>query len=91
MRNALSILIPLLAPTLLYLLLKRGQGHSPAIAAKNAPWIWLAGGGVALAAAVLSIWGLSTGAPPTSDYRPAQFKDGKVVSGELAEPGEAAK
>lgn len=88
MRQALTIILPLLAPALIYIWLKsRGTG-SFRIAAKDAPWVWLAGAGVVLAAVVLSVWGLTSGGPTESTYKPAVFKDGQVVPGEVVPKGE---
>ena len=47
MRQALSIILPLLAPTLIYLYLKNRGGTPARIAAKDAPWVWLAAAGMA--------------------------------------------
>ena len=87
-KNVLAILVPLIAPAALYLLLKRGQGESPVIAARNAPWIWLGAAGVVLAAAVLSFWALSTGGEPGANYQPPRVVDGKVVPGGFTEPAD---
>jgi len=84
MRQALSILIPLLAPTLLYLYFKSRSGTPALVAAKNAPWIWLSAGGIALATLILTVVALTSGAPAGSDYRPPRVVDGKVVPGELS-------
>lgn len=79
MRNALAIILPLLAPTLLYLMIKYWGGTRPVVAAKDAPWIWLAGGGVLLAAAVLGLWTAFSGAAPDAQYVPARYQDGVLV------------
>ncbi|MGQ9371868.1 DUF6111 family protein [Azospirillum sp. ST 5-10] len=80
MRLLLTVLLPLLAPTLLYaawvLLQARRGGPSP-----RWPWLWLAGGGVAFLATVLGAWALSEGAPPHARYVPAHLEDGRVVEG----------
>lgn len=83
MRQALTIILPLLAPTIIYIYLKSRGGGSAKIAAKNAPWIWLGASGVALAALVLTIWALTTGEPTESTYQPARVEDGKVVPGRV--------
>lgn len=83
MRQALSIILPLLAPTLVYIYLKSRGGTPISIAAKDAPWIWLAAAGVALAAALLTALALTSGGPTESTYRPARFEDGQVVPGEV--------
>ena len=83
MRQALSILLPLLAPTLLYLYLKSRSGTPALVAARNAPRIWLAVAGTGLAALILSVIALTSGAPAGSDYRPPRMEDGKIVPGHL--------
>jgi len=88
MRQALSILIPLLAPSLLYLYFKTRSGSPVRIAAKDAPWVWLLGAGIGLAAVGLIFWGLTSGGTPNAIYVPSQFKDGRVTSGKLIEKDE---
>ena len=82
-RQVLTIIIPILAPTLIYLFIKTRSGTPITIAAKDAPWVWLAAGGVTLAAAILVTWALTTGGDTSSTYQPAQVIDGKVVPGEI--------
>lgn len=89
MRQALSIILPLLTPALIYIYLKTRAGTPVGIAARNAPWIWLSAGGVALAAALLTTLALTSGGPTDSTYRPARFEDGRVISGDI-EPREKA-
>ncbi len=82
-RQALSILVPLLAPTLIYLYLKNRTGTPVAIAAKDAPWVWLSAAGVALAAVILGAWALTSGGSTESVYEPAHIEDGRVVPGRV--------
>ncbi len=89
MRQALSIIVPLLAPALLYLWLKSRGGSSFRIAAKDAPWLWLAAAGVALAAALLTVLALSSGGPTESTYEPAHLENGQVTPGRVV-PRDAA-
>ena len=84
-KQILSVAIPLAAPTFLYLYFKSRGGTPVALAAKDAPWIWLAGGGVALAAAILGAWALLGGGEPNTAYKPARVIDGRVVPGEMIE------
>ena len=86
MRNALTILLPLIAPTILYFLLKQNSGSSPRIAAKDAPWVWLGGAGIMLAGTVLIAWGLLSGGPAGSDYERARFQDGELIRGRIIPP-----
>jgi hypothetical protein len=88
MRQVLSILIPLLAPSLLYLYFKTRSGSPVRIAAKDAPWVWLVGVGISLVAVGLIVWGLTSGGTPTAKYVPSQFKDGRITSGKFIEKDE---
>lgn len=90
MRQALAIILPLLAPTLIYLWLKSRGGTPARIAAKDAPWVWLAAAGIVFAAVVLSVWALTSGGPTESTYRPARFEDGRVVPGAVVPRDEPA-
>jgi len=83
MRQALSILLPLLAPTLIYIYFKTRSGATALDAARNAPWVWLAGGGAVLAAALLTILALTSGAPSDAEYVPPHMENGRVVPGRL--------
>lgn len=82
-RQALSIIVPLLAPTLIYLYLKNRSGTPYAIAAKDAPWVWLSAAGVAFAAILLTVWALTSGGATESIYEPARVEDGRVVPGRV--------
>lgn len=86
MRQALVIILPLLLPSLLYLLIKSKSHGSFKLAARDAPWVWLAGGGVAFAAVVLVTWAWTSGAPSNAIYLPPSYEDGKLVPGRLIEP-----
>ena len=51
--------------------------------------MWFAAGSIpACGAVVLSVWGLTSGGPTESTYKPAVFKDGQVVPGEVVPKGE---
>ena len=91
MRQALTILLPLLAPTFLYIYLKNRKGTPIRVAAKDAPWVWLGAGGVALAAVLLTILALTSGGPTDSTYKPARFEDGRVVPGDIVPRDDAGK
>lgn len=56
------------------------------------PWAWLVIGGAALIVAALVVLYPSENRTVGTDYRPARFKDGKVIPGEIRdkeEPGDA--
>jgi hypothetical protein len=83
MRQALTIILPLLAPTFLYIYLKTRSGTPIRVAAGDAPWVWLGAAGVGLAAILLTTLALTSGGPTDSTYRPARFEDGRVVPGDV--------
>ena len=91
MRQALTILLPLLLPAVLYIVIKSQKLGSFKLAARDAPWVWLAAGGVAFAAVVLATWAWTSGAPAGARYEPPSYEDGKLVPGKLIEPDAPAK
>lgn len=91
MRQALTILMPLLLPALLYILIKSQKLGSFKLAARDAPWVWLSAGGVAFAAVVLATWAWTSGAPADARYEPPSYKDGKIVPGNLITPDSSEK
>jgi hypothetical protein len=87
MRRLLTILIPLLLPTLLYfgyIWFDRQRGAtSPggAQSARDIPWLWLGAAGLLLLAVTLVASALFGGAAPGSHYQPPQLIDGQVQPG----------
>lgn len=87
MRRLLTILIPLLLPTLLYFayfwLAQRRAAANPGAAApaKDIPWVWLAAAGLLLLAVTLMATALFGGADPGSRYEPPRLIDGQVKPG----------
>jgi uncharacterized protein DUF6111 len=90
-RILLTIVLPLLLPTLLYLLWlaasRRAALAGPA-PWRDLPWVWLAAAGVALAALLLFFINIRVGSQGT--YVPPQYIDGRVVPGHVV-PAEPAK
>ena len=86
MRQALTILLPLLLPAVLYFLFKSQKLGSFKLAARDAPWVWLSAGGVAFASVVLATWAWTSGAPSTARYEPSTFENGKFIPGKLITP-----
>ncbi len=85
-RVFLTIVLPLLLPTLLYLLWLMATERAP-IAAPGAwrelPWPWLLGAGVVLAALLLWVVVVGLGGPTQGTYVPPHYIDGRVVPGHL--------
>jgi hypothetical protein len=93
-RILLGVVLPLLAPTLLYFLYvlivhwlrpgrTAGAATSPPDPLRNAPWLWLLGVGVALMAAGLVFVAEFDREPPGGTYVPPQLIDGVVVPGHV--------
>jgi hypothetical protein len=88
-RILLTIVVPLLLPTLLYLLWLAAARHATFAAPgvwRALPWPWLVGAGVALAALMLYVIGTRIGGSPQGIYVPPQYIDGRVVPGHIVPP-----
>lgn len=89
LRSLLMVLLPLAAPTLIYLAYVLTVERRRALAGPDAarpwwvaaPWVPLIGSGVALVAVVLVGWALLGGGEPGRAYVPAHVVDGEVVPG----------
>jgi len=94
-RIVLIYVLPLLAPTLLYVLwrlwqIKRSprsgegtiEGDVKSVM-RRAPWVKLAATGTALLALTLLIAALTGGAPPHQAYEPPHLENGRVVPGDI--------
>lgn len=85
-RIIIENLLLLLLPTLLYIAyiyLTVGNKNAKQNVLNDAPLIWLFLAGVGLALSVLLIFGTMQGGSPGQAYRPPEFRDGKVVPGEV--------
>jgi len=86
LRVLLTIVLPLLLPTALYLLwataLRPGRRNGAAFWGAL-PWIWLAGMGVALLAIVLFVVTVHFGAPQEGVYVPPRWENGEIVPGHM--------
>lgn len=86
MRIFLTIVVPLLLPTLLYALFlylrRRAAGpQAEATSEPPWPWVWLSVAGAALAVLTFFAVAQLDGAPPGSHYEPARVIDGKIKPG----------
>jgi len=88
MLKKVLLLVPLLAPTLIYVVYaalqarRRAAAGAPGYAwVQRTPWAWLFAGGVALTALTLGAWAVLGGAPAGSVYVPPSFEDGEIVPG----------
>lgn len=88
-RVALTVLLPLLAPTAIYFLWLYAVAGKEARSPRALPWTWLIVVGMAAAGAALVIVGIDTGERGGGLYVPPHVSDGRVVPGQVA-PGQVA-
>jgi hypothetical protein len=88
-RKLLTVVLPLMLPTLIYMaymMIDRRKaaaaGGAPVSWWVGAPWAWLITGGVFLAGIVLFILALTSGFDTGTTYHPARLIDGRVIEGE---------
>lgn len=74
-----TIVLPLLAPTVLYLLGLAVLRRLGRVRWRALPWVWLAGAGAALLALVLFVVNVHFGAPQHGVYVPPQWRGGRIV------------
>jgi Family of unknown function (DUF6111) len=83
-RVLLTIVLPLLLPTMLYLLWVTTLRPSPSETPWAAlPWLWLAGAGVVLLAIVLFVVTVHFGAPQQGVYVPPRWENGHMIPGHM--------
>ncbi|MBU1212724.1 MAG: hypothetical protein KJ587_15840 [Alphaproteobacteria bacterium] len=85
-RVVIENVLLLLLPTILYLAfiyISGGRKGSNQGVLDDAPLIWLFLAGVGLALAVIMMFGTLEGSAPGQGYRPPEFRDGKIVPGEV--------
>jgi hypothetical protein len=84
MRIVLSVVLPLILPTLLYFAyawVQRRRGIAMAIQTAEVPWSWLVAAGVVLLAASLLAGFLLEQGTGTGIYHPARIIDGRIEPG----------
>jgi Family of unknown function (DUF6111) len=94
-RAFLTIVLPLLLPTALYLLwaftMRRAQAGEIGDVLRELPWLWLGAAGVVLLVGVLTLVALRFGqSADSAHYVPPHTVDGKIVPGHI-DPGPAPK
>lgn len=87
-RVLLQYLLPLILPTVLYLLWAvairdSGSGKKIATIIAESPWYWLFVAGLVLAAGTLVVTALTNGGAPGGTYIPPVWKDGRVIPGRV--------
>jgi hypothetical protein len=86
LRVFLTIVLPLLLPSALYLLWVSTFGAEPdrsAIRWTAVPWIWLAGAGALLLAIVLFFVTVHFGSPQEGVYVPPRWEGGRIIPGHV--------
>jgi len=86
LRVFLTIVLPLISPTMLYLLwvvAMRAPHQDHAMLWGTVPWVWLAGAGAVLLAAVLFVVTVHFGAPQEGVYVPPRWQNGEIVPGHI--------
>jgi len=85
-RILLTIVLPLLLPTALYLLwvITFGPDRRDGATERRAlPWVWLAGSGVALLVVVLFVVTVGFGTPQEGVYVPPRWENGRIIPGHI--------
>jgi Family of unknown function (DUF6111) len=85
-RILLTIVLPLLLPTALYLLwviTLRPARESGTTLWMALPWLWLAGAGVALLAVVMLVVTVHFGTPQEGVYVPPRWENGRMIPGHI--------
>ena len=86
LRVLLTIILPLVLPTALYLLWVRTTQWEEAGGAMRwhaLPWLWLAGAGAVLLAVVLFVVTVHFGTSEPGVYVPPRYEGGHVVPGHI--------
>ena len=86
LRVVLAIIVPLAAPTGLYLLwiiVSRPEGADGVLRWSSLPWLWLAAAGAALLGAVLFLVTVRFGTPQNGVYVPPRYINGQIVPGHV--------
>ncbi len=85
-RVFLTIVVPLLLPTALYLLWVTTLGapqDGGALAWTSLPWVWLVGAGALLVAVVLFVVTVGFGSPQDGVYIAPRYVNGHIVPGHI--------
>jgi Family of unknown function (DUF6111) len=88
-RELLTLVVPLLLPTVLYLMwfrVMRRPEADGAVEWRALPWMWLAVSGVALAALLLFVVTVHYGISTPGVYVPPRDENGRIVPGHIV-PG----
>lgn len=85
-RELLTLVVPLVLPTVVYVLWLRLAPRSRVsdnVSWHKLPWVWLAFSGVALTAIVLFVVTVGFGTPMPGIYVPPHVENGQIVPGRI--------
>jgi hypothetical protein len=88
-RVFLTIVLPLVLPTALYLLwitTVASPRDGGAVRWTAMPWVWLAGAGAALLAIVLFVVTVHFGSPQRGVYVPPRWQGDRIIPGHIEPP-----
>jgi hypothetical protein len=89
-RELLTLFLPLILPTVLYLVWLQAMRWSQTSGAsppwRSLPWVWLGLAGVALAALVLFVVTVHFGTATPGVYVPPHVENGQIVPGHIEPP-----
>lgn len=89
LRELLTLVVPLVLPTVLYLVWLRAMRWSEqgsTVSWRAMPWVWLAATGAALAALVLFVVTVHFGTATPGLYVPPRVENGQIVPGHIDPP-----
>lgn len=87
LQEFLTLFVPLVLPTVLYLVWLRAVRWSNTAGAawwRGVPWVWLFAGGVALTALLLLVVTVHFGTSVPGTYVPPHVENGRIVPGHIA-------
>jgi len=90
LRELLTLVVPLVLPTVLYLVWLRAMRWvegTGAVSWRALPWVWLAATGAALTALVLFVVTVHFGTATPGVYVPPKVEDGRIVPGHIEPQG----
>ncbi len=82
-RTLITILVPLLAPFVLYAVYARLTRRANPEAVLQTPWYWLVAVGLGLTITTLIVTATLTGSDPSGTYIPPRMEDGRIVPSEV--------
>ena len=89
-RELLTLFLPLILPTVVYLVwlqtMRWSQASGGSLAWRSLPWMWLGLTGVALAAVVLFVVTVHFGTATPGVYVPPHVENGQIVPGHIEQP-----